>query len=1313
MTETTATRKANWAKRISWTVAIVLTAVIAYVGYHQTQLLPRRVSRYVNEHYLRGTNFEFSVDDVSGFLVRHVTFKNPTLRYHSADASYNVFRADELSIDYDLMPIFAFRLVVTDLKLRNVAIHLRQDAEGKLVLPVLPRGRTGKLDVSPVVNVRRFTIDGLEMKFGGNKKQLAVRDVHMNGAFDYENHLSHLMIDNGGAYLIDSKKTVSQIRLDAKGDASTLDLNDFAVRLDESFVVARGGFRDGRVHDTEVIFNPISLPELHQLGVAPDKEGRFSGRAHIDGPVDSLQVEGQISGEGLGVELSSVSFKGGLLTPQRFKVANLSGAVFGSKVNGAFSVELKSEDFVYDGQIYDLDLGRGFITDTKLDPMSLTGHVWVKKTKAIDRVDWVGELSRGVYDGFEAFNVRAKGSTVKKTGTVIERAHLERPGFSAEGTGSVSADDMCDVLFKVNATDLTYFWKHFKLPVVGGVTNLNGRLRGPIDDFTVNLNGPFQNLHFEPCLVDSGSVAAEARHIGTLAPEVTVAVEGRKGSISGQWFERPIVHLEIDTSRVQIRNARFARGDTSFVADLDVKGKGERATIDVRHITVTTKTDVWATKAPSQMHVEPGALYVDSLVLACPRGELGGEGVLRDKSKTLEFDAWGKGIDLSVVRDVTKLPFRLEGKGNFKLGLSGKMDDPRGRIEITIDNGVVDSVAFDNLTARAGFDGNGYTVEHLQVTAGRDTATANGTWMSNVSPVRIGHGERTSALWSAPLEGRLRFAHYPLATVFKAAHRPTVAAAAFNGTVDLGGTLDSPTARVRGQIVPAPGPGREIPPADVDVSYADGFIRVARFNTTEELNLQLSGSFPMTLSMHHGASIEENEPLQFKLDIQPRQDAPVEIGRYIKGVSLLRGIITGNIEGAGTPASPRLSGGLAMTKGELRVVGLDEQFRDIALRVDFIDDLVRLTTLSTRSGKKGSLVASGWARISNYQPSDYKLDLTMREFELSSIEDIEVVTDGTLSARLKPWRDGRKIPNITGRLNVREASITMDIMKTTEGAQSAATAPEFTRPTDRPNWLASVDLNADKNVWIRNPDLIAELEGNVVLNRDERGLYFRGDMSILRGSYKVFGNKFEISDGTFDFSASETLRPSMQINAFTRAGLVQKAGYTQSLAQSDNESGSIVLALSWPYDQKEPRIHLSTDPPMGYSESDLWNMLGRGTVSGAGLTTNALERAINAQIAGDINVNVGQRAYNNTDPGGKAEQVTTVGVSKYLWQDIYLEYQRDLSTQSQQEVNVEYRLGKRFRIRSQLIYNSRRQTGSQAQKGTDEYNLDLKYRFEF
>jgi autotransporter translocation and assembly factor TamB len=1296
--EAPARKRARQRRRISYAVAIVLTAVIAGAVYHQSRILPRRISTYVNDHYLRGTNFEFSVDGISGFFVRHVKLTNPVLRYHSASASYNVFRADEISIEYDLMPIFAFRLIVTNLTMRNVAIHLRQDADGKLVLPVVPKGdgKPGRFNYSPVVNVRRFAIDGLEMQFGGNQRELAVRDVRLNGAFEYAEGRGRLIVDDGRAYLIDSKKTVSSIRLDAHGDAAALDVDDFAVRLDESFVIARGQFREGRLHGAELVVNPVSLPELHQLGLIGDEEGVFAGRVALDGPVDSLRVEGEISGKGLGVELSAVDFLG-LLTPRRLSLERIQGAVFGSRVDGAFDLDIESEDFSYDGAVMDLDLGRGFIEDSELPPMSLTGKVRVKHNKRQERFDWEGDLSRGVVDGFECFDVRAKGVFTEAAGITIQRASLRRPGFRVDGSGSVSPDDVVDVVFKVDATDLSYFWNHFKLPVVRGATSLNGRVRGPIDDFTVNLNGPFHDLAFEPTQLDEGTVTAEARRIGTPAPEVTVAVSARRGAISGRWFDSPVVHLEIDTSRVEIRNARFARGDTSIVADLDVRARGKNARIDVRHVSVTTPTDAWATVRPATMHVEPGALYVDSLVLACERGLLGGEGAIRPDDRTLDFDAWGTGIDLTVLRDVAKLPFRLTGNGDFKLGLSGQIDDPRGRLEITVRGGVVDSVAFDHLTARAEFDGGGYRVDHLQVIAGRDTVRANGTWMSSVSPVRIGKGDRPRGLWSAPSSARLDFAHFPLATVFRAMHKPSPVAAAFHGSLELGGSLEAPTAHLRGAIVPAPGEGRAFPPAEVDIRYQDNAVRVARFNSTDGSRLRLSGTFPVAFSFEEGAKVEADRPLDFQLEITPRQDQPIEIGRYLDGVSRLRGVLSGNVIGGGTPSAPRLSGGLAFTRGELRVAGLEEDYRDIAVRVDFVDDIVRLASLSARSGEKGSLVASGWARISNYMPADYKLDLTMREFEVRSVEDAEVRTDGNLALRLVRWRDGRMIPRITGKLAVQEANITMDI--TQRGTGSGA---EFTRPTDRPNWLATVDVDAEKNVWIRNPDLTVELEGDLILNRDEQGLYFRGDMNILRGSYKVFGNKFQITDGSFNFSASETLRPSMVINAYT-------------LHRDPNQDAdrSIFLALTWPYDQKEPRIRLTYEEP-GYSESDIWAMLGGSAVGPAGLATNALERAINAQMAGGLNVNVGQRTV-EYDPasGRKNEAVTTVGVSKYLWEDIFLEYQRDLSTTSQQEVNVEYRLGRRFRIRSQLIYNSQRLSGVTSNRSTDEYNLDLKYRFEF
>ncbi|HEX6790926.1 MAG TPA: translocation/assembly module TamB domain-containing protein, partial [Candidatus Krumholzibacteria bacterium] len=1258
--ELAARRRVRLRRRISYAIAIVLTAVIAGIGVHQLRLLPRRLSTYVNDHYLRGTNFVFSVDGVSGFFVRHIKLTNPVLRYQSRDASYNVFRADEISVEYDLMPVFAFRLIVTDLTMKNVAIHLRQDEQGKLVLPMLPKspGKKSKLDVSPVVNVRNFAIDGLEMQFGGLKRELGVRDVHLDGAFEYADGKGHLIIDDGGAYLVDSKKTVQSIRLDAHGDASSLDLDDFAVKLDESFVIARGGFRDGTFDDVNVVVNPISLPELHQLGLIGDEKGEFSGHATLNGTVDSLGVEGELSGAGLGVELAGMKFKG-TVTPKRLALANMNGAVFGATVNGRFDLDIDTEDFVYDGHIANLDLGRGFITDDEIPPMSLNGNVHVRHFKKQERFDFEGVLDRAVVDGFEAFDVAAKGTQTEATGIQIERASLRRPGFRAEANGTVDPENVVDMVFKVDATDLTYFWEHFKLPPVGGASNLNGRIHGPIDDFTVNVNGPFTNLEFEPALVDSGTVTAEARHIGTLDPGVSVAVQGRRGSISGQWFESPIVHVEIDTSHVEIRNARFARGDTSIVADLDVKAKGKNATIDVRRVVVSTPSDVWTTTHPSVMHVEPGSLYVDSLVIACPRGELGGDGAIRPDSKTLDFDAWGKGIDLTVVRDVAKLPFRLNGNGDFRLGLSGRMDDPRGRLEITIREGVVDSVAFDQMTARAEFDGSGYRVDHLQVVAGKDTVSAEGSWMSSVSPVQIANKERPRSLWKAPLKGRLGFEHFPLATVFEAMHTPSPVAAAFDGALELGGTLESPTAHLRGAIVPAAGEGREFPPAEVDIRYEDNALRVAQFNTTDGSRLRLTGTFPLAFSFEEGARVEEDRPLEFKLEITPKDNEPIEIGRFIDGVSLLRGVVSANVAGSGTPASPRLSGNLAFTRGELRVVGLEEDFRDIAMRVDFIDDVVRLTSLSAKSGKKGSLVASGWSRMSNYRPADYKLDLTVRDLQVNSIPDIEIQTDGNLSVKLVDYRNGRRIPKITGRLAVKEAEITMDITQTSGGTASA----EFTRPTDSPNWLASVDLDADKNVWIRNQDLTVELEGDLILNRDERGLYFRGDMSILRGSYYVAGNKFEITDGTFDFSASETLRPSMQINAYTPfLGDVNNPSGAPSSSSDDN----IYLALSWPYDQKEPRIKLSYEGAPGYSDAEIWNMLGRNTI-GAGVATNALQRVIDSQMTGGVDVQVGQRRI---DPK-KSETETTVGLQKYLWQDIYLRYQRGFSTQSEQEVSVE------------------------------------------
>jgi hypothetical protein len=1289
-------RRKSTVRRVSAVIAVVITIVLAVVIYHESRILPRRIADYVNTHYLAGGPFEFSLDGVSGTFVRRITLKNPVLRYNSAEASYNVFRADRVSVTYQLIPVFAFRLLVDDIELENVAIHLRQDAEGRLILPGtgVPKPGAKKRVVDPVIDVQRFRIDGLEMTFGGNAVELAVRDVNLEGAFAYDGGVGTLAIQNGSAYLIDSHTTVSSVHLDARSDWRSIFVDDFAVKLDSSFVMANGEFREGRFQDVDLVLKPISLEELHQLGIIPDEHGTFDARISLSGTVDSLGVSGTVSGDGLGVSLENVDFDGHV-TPRALDLDRLAGKVFGSYVDGAFWIDLKTEDFVFDGRTEDLDLGRGFIEDSDLPPMSLTGAVRVEHTKAEGRHVWQGDLERGVIDGYETFAVSAAGVWVDEVGLTIDRFSTTRPGYRVEGSGTVADGGPAHIVFKAEGTDLGYFWQHFELPPIGGALAVTGRLDGPLDDFQVNLNGDVRDLAWEFTRVDSATVQAELRRIGTPAPEVTVSLSGRRAFIAGFVTHHPTLLMDIDTSAVHVHSVKVVRSDSTFVADFDVLTQGKQARIEVQHASLVTPHEEWRTVEPAIIHAGEDGVVVDSVVFASGRGEFGVSGTRRVREKQLDAHVWGRNVNLAVFRDALKIPVALEGNGTFALWLDGDEDNPQTRLSAHVTRGVVDSVTFDAMRADVAFDGRRYRLDELWVRAGDDTVSASGEWACDVSPVRLMRGEQTEAMWKAPISARADFHRYELTALFRSMHRDTQLASAFTGTVRIGGSLDDPELRVQGAFHPTLGPGFPVPPTDLDAQYRDGALRVSKLTVSQEFNADATATIPMRLSFRDGARIETRRPMEARIDLAPlAHDALSEFGRYIGGVSLLRGVLSGRIDAAGTPAEPRLTGAVTFARGELRVSAMQEGAANLTARVDFVDDVIRLTSLSASSGKKGSLTGTGWARVSNYRLVDYSADVTARDFPVRSIPDVAVTLGGTVNVRLEEWRDDIMIPTITGKVDVREAIITKDL-----AAGGGAGGTELALPTDRPYWLASIDIDAPKNVWIRNSDVNVEMSGDgLVFVRDERGMYFRGELTLLRGSYKLYGNKFTITGGTMDFSASETLRPSMRFEAYT----LHRGG--------DGSDNRIYLVLSWPYDKLEPQIALTYDEP-GYSESDIWRMLG-GNIFAGGVATNAIERAINEQMTGGFTVDVEQRSSadaTSTDP----EQETLIGVGKYLWEDIYLQYRRGLSVGGEQEFNVEYRLSNKFLLRSQFIYNSRRNQAGIAGQNTDEFNLDLKYRWEY
>ena len=72
-----------------------------------------------------------------------------------------------------------------------------------------------------------------------------------------------------------------------------------------------------------------------------------------------------------------------------------------------------------------------------------------------------------------------------------------------------------------------------------------------------------------------------------------------------------------------------------------------------------------------------------------------------------------------------------------------------------------------------------------------------------------------------------------------------------------------------------------------------------------------------------------------------------------------------------------------------------------------------------------------------------------------------------------------------------------------------------------------------------------------------------------------------------------------------------------------------------------------------------------------------------------------------------------VAVGKYLSEGLYVKYKQGLAISTVRQIEVEYRISRLFLIRTQMIKYSDAAMQGESSRSTDEYNVDLKLRWEF
>lgn len=399
----------------------------------------------------------------------------------------------------------------------------------------------------------------------------------------------------------------------------------------------------------------------------------------------------------------------------------------------------------------------------------------------------------------------------------------------------------------------------------------------------------------------------------------------------------------------------------------------------------------------------------------------------------------------------------------------------------------------------------------------------------------------------------------------------------------------------------------------------------------------------------------------------------------------------------GTPARPRLAGDLAVENGRFRIVPSGVRYERMTVAARFRGERIFVDRVRVVSAGGGNLSAQG----------ELALPLTGGEgfVDLRAIADNLKVIDnrlaeGRVDADLT-LTGSLAAPVLRGRVETERVVVTPpkgDERKRLElltfshpgihfigeepaAAEQAARAHQVrTRLLER----AAIDvaLVVNRNAWVRNDDMNIELRGNLRAQKacGEETVRVSGEITTVRGFYRLRTRRLEIEEGRLMFTGTEALNPLIDVTLRYDAPEYQISAHVTGTTE-------------------KPNLTLSSTPPLEQGDIVAVLVFGRPFDRlGAGEQAEMRDRVgqlLGGFAAEQLRKRFGSKLGVDTlevTPGG-TEEGAELGVGKYVNEQIFVEYVQRFGLEAASEVRLEYYFTRRW-----LIQTS---TSTSGQSGVD------------
>ncbi len=1282
-------------------VILIMAAILAVSAslLMRTDFFSSRVSEVLSGYYFYGTDYVLDIGRVGGNAYGSLEIEDVVIRYEGEDFSYDILRIGRIELEYNIMEILGESHRIKSAVLTSPHVWIKPDSSGINRIPGGKGKGGGVFDFS----FQDLRIRNGQLIYQTEKFAEAVKGIDLQCALSSSREGILLKLFSGSGKLITRNLDIREIKgnilvpaveEDSGEPAGGLRLDRFNLRTANSKLAVDGIFDPGTMEmDLSVKIVPLDIEEIFAaMNSGAGHKGRLNGEFELSGRPDSLRISAMTSGVIAGYALSDMSLD---LSAEGSDIAlrHFSGGLNGAFIEGEGSLDLKEGLAKLGLRGEGIDLSKGFYPGKSLPKTDFNGRIDIGYSSSSGGLSFdfdleKGHLSRIPYKS-ASIQILLKGDTL-----FAERMRLVSPTHDISANGWLAGDDL-KLFLDLECSAQDTLFSYFNISDYRAGLDVTGLWQGSFDSWELRLSGRCENLGYSRAYIPAGNMKLAVEKDDSYDVYFDLIADSCR--IGPFEFSGLDLSLEYMDGKVNFKKLELSREEIKADIQGEISTGGKRTRFDFGAATLSVYGDEWVSSGDFMITADDSSVVFDDLQMHSKLGALYFEGSLSRLSDELDATASFERMDLSLLNRAGLVSFPLQGKAEGAIDIAGRLDNPRLNVDLKLSEGRIDTLSLSSLEIGAGIERNHFRIDTLRLRAATGSAFARGEIFGPDAAALIRGGLDTLRYSEVDME--IKAENLTLKPFLGYIGNMPFSDGMFTGSLTLSDSLAHPSFYFDGSIEDIRFSHITIPRIDLRArKEAEDVVLDGRmFLTSSRKEGEISGRFPLRNNRWF-YSLDRGKPFELAVKV-PEYDIE-EISGMSDLVASARGKCSVEFRAGGSVNKPDLSGSLSVEGAGFRPAGMEERFRDVDALITLRDTLLSVQKLTGREGKDGKFECSGTVSLRGWAPVGYDLVIDAEKVLLASIRDVMAIVSGRLNVGTRIV-EGNAVPLLEGSVEVNEAEMYFDIGELgEESGEGVMTTPSY---------LADIGLDLKGSTRIRTPDANIEVIGNVTLMHDARGTYLRGTLKLHRGWYNIYNNKFRIVSGTLEFVHAGGFRPIVDIEAVTY----------------DPEGKRIYLTIAWHGDDPQPRLSLRHEDS-GYSETDIWKMLGGGIVGSSGgdvsdwdalgtaqnLAANYLERVLNSQMEG-FTVSLEQNAPGSAANGMTGERETMIAIGKYLSEGLYVQFKQGLSVATEREIEIEYRISDLFLIRSEIIKHSDKVLPGQSLRSTDEINVDIKLRWEF